>query len=86
MLPSMTPHERCIQALAAVVRFDDTNGIVITESATDDFMMAAGPDSEARIAALDVLAHAVRCQGWDTQIAGHILAYIARQREGLAGD
>jgi hypothetical protein len=82
----MSPLDQCMQSLAAVVRFDDPNGVVIMERAVDRFMMAAGPDSESRIAALDVLTEAVRRYGWATQIADHILEYIAQQRDGLDGD
>jgi hypothetical protein len=76
----MTPLDKCIQFLAALVRLDDPRGVVLMEEAVDSFTKAAGPDSGAQIAALDVLAHTVRRQGWDTQFAGHILAYIAQQR------
>jgi hypothetical protein len=58
----------------------------LMEAAVGDLLKAAGSDSEVRIAALDHLAHAVRCQGWNTLFAGHILYYIAQQRAGLAGE
>jgi hypothetical protein len=51
----------------------------------DGFIKAGGADSKSRIAALDALAEAVAGQEWSTQFAGHILAYIAQQRDGLAG-
>jgi hypothetical protein len=82
----MTALDKCMQTLSALVRLDDPGGVLLMEEAVDGFMHAAGPDSEPRIGALDVLAHAVRCQGWATQFAGHILAYIAQQRDGLDGD
>jgi hypothetical protein len=85
-MEGMTPLEKCVQSLGAIVRFDDLNGVVLMESAVDGLVEAAGSDSGAQIAALDVLADTVRCQGWATPLAGHILAYIAQQRGGLAGD
>jgi hypothetical protein len=82
----MSPLDQCMQSLAAGVLFDDLNGVVLMEEAINSFMRAAGPESEARIAALDLLAEAVRRRGWTTLLAGHILAYITQQRDGLAGD
>jgi hypothetical protein len=50
------------------------------------YIKDTGADNKLKIAALDALADAVEGHTWDTQFAGHILAYIAQQREGLAGD
>jgi hypothetical protein len=50
------------------------------------YVKDSGAENESKITALDALAKAVGCQGWVTQFAGHILAYIAQQRNGLAGD
>lgn len=82
----MNPLDQCMQSLAAGVLFDDLNGVVLMEEAINSFMRAAGPESEARIAALDLLTEAVRRRGWTTLLAGHILAYIAQQCDGLAGN
>jgi hypothetical protein len=81
----MTPLEKCMQTLSALVRLDDLEGVDLMEAAVGDLLEAAGSDSETRIAALDVLAQTVRRQGWSTLFAGH-LAYIAQQRDGLAGE
>lgn len=86
MLSSMTPLEKCMQTLSALVRLDDLDAVDFMEAAVRDLLEAAGSDSETRITALDVLAETVRRQEWSTLFAGHILAYIARQRDGLAGE
>jgi hypothetical protein len=83
---SMTPLEKCMQTLSAFVRLDDLEGLDLMEAAVADLLEAAGSASEARIAALDLLAETVRRQGWSALFAGHILAYIAQQRDRLAGE
>jgi hypothetical protein len=83
---SMTPLDKCMQTLSALVSLDDLDGIDLMEAAVADLLKAAGSDSKARITALDHLAHAVRQQGWNTTFAGHILYYIAQQRDGLSGE
>jgi hypothetical protein len=60
---SMTPLEKCMQTLSAFVRLDDLEGLDLMEAAVADLLEAAGSASEARIAALDVLAETVRRQG-----------------------
>jgi hypothetical protein len=82
----MTPHERCLQTLAAVVRFDDANGIVLMEQAIDGLIQAAGTDSVSKILALDNLADDLKSNGWNTDLAGIIREYIARQRERIIRD
>jgi hypothetical protein len=77
----MTPHERCLQSFAAIVRFDDANGIVLMEQAIDSLIQAAGMDSVSKILALDDLAEDLEGNGWNTDLAGIIREYIARQRE-----
>ena len=57
---SMTPLDRCMQTLSALVRLDDLEGVDFMEAAVGDLLDAAGSDNEVRIAALDHLAHAVR--------------------------
>jgi hypothetical protein len=47
--PDMTPHERCLQVLAAVVQFDDANGIILVEQAIDALIQAAGTDTCRRL-------------------------------------
>jgi hypothetical protein len=75
-----------MQALSALVRLDDLDGIDLMEAAVGDLLEAAGSDNKARIAALDVLAQSVRRQGWSTLFAGVILEYISQQQDGLDGD
>jgi hypothetical protein len=75
-----------MQTLSALVRLDGRRGLDLMEAAIGDLLKAAGSDREARIAALDVLANEVRRQEWGTMFAGHILAYIAQQRDGLPGE
>lgn len=75
-----------MQTLSALVRLNDPDAIDLMQAAIRDLLKAAGPDSEAKIGALDVLADEVRRQGWKTMFAGHILACIAQQRAGLAGE
>jgi hypothetical protein len=86
MHPGMTPHERCLQSLAAVVRFDDANGVVLMEQAIDSLIQAAGTDSVSKILALDDLTEDLRGNGWNTDLAGIIREYIARQRELVIRD
>jgi hypothetical protein len=66
----MTPLEKCVQALSALVRLDDLEGLDLMEAAVADLLDAAGSDSGAWIAALDVLAETLRRQGWSTLFAG----------------
>jgi hypothetical protein len=82
----MTPHERCLQALAAVVQFDDGNGIVLMEQAIDALTQAAGMDSVSKILALDDLSEDLTGNGWNTDLAAIIREYIARQRELIIHD
>jgi hypothetical protein len=82
----MTPLDKCMQTLSALVRLDDLEGIDLMEAAVGDLLKAAGSDSEGKIGELDALTNEVRRQGWGTMFAGHILAYIAQQRDGLAGE
>jgi hypothetical protein len=84
--PGMTPHERCLQALAAVVQFDDANGIILMEQAIDALIQAAGTDSVSKILALDDLTEDLTGNGWNTDLAGIIREYIARQRELVIRD
>ena len=86
MHPGMTPHERCLQSLAAVVQFDDANGIVLMEQAIDSLIRAAGTDSVSKILALDDLAEDLKGNGWNMDLAGIIREYIARQRERIVCD
>jgi hypothetical protein len=81
MHPGMTPHERCLRSLAAVVQFDDANGIVLMEQAIDSLIRTAGTDSVSKILALDDLAEDLEGNGWNSDLAGIIREYIARQRE-----
>jgi hypothetical protein len=85
MLADMTPLDRCMQTLSSLVRLDDPGGVELMETAVAGLLQAAGPESKARIAALDALAETVRSEGRETQFTGHILAYITQQRDGLAG-
>jgi hypothetical protein len=82
----MTPHERCLQALAAVVHFDNANGVVLMEQAIDSLIQAAGTDSVSKILALDDLAEDLTGNGWSTDLTGIICEYIARQRELVIRD
>jgi hypothetical protein len=82
----MTPLDKCMQTLSALVRLDDLDGVDLMEAAVAELLEAAGSDSKARIVALDHLAQKVRHQGWSTLFAGIILEYISQQRDGLAGD
>ena len=82
----MTPHERCLQMLAAVVQLDDANGIVLMEQAIDGLIEAAGTDSVSKILALDDLTEDLQGNGWNTDVAGIIREYIARQRELVIRD
>jgi hypothetical protein len=84
--PDMTPHERCLQVLAAVVQFDDANGIILVEQAIDALIQAAGTDSVSKILALDELTEDLTVNGWNTGLAGVIREYIARQRELVIRD
>jgi hypothetical protein len=84
--PGMTPHERCLQALAAVVQFDDANGIILMEQAIDALIQAAGTDSVSKILALDDLTEDLTGNGWNTDLAAIIREYIARQRELVIRD
>ena len=84
--PGMTPHERCLQALAAVVQFDDADGIILMEQAIDALIQAAGTDSVSKILALDDLTEDLTGNGWNTDLAGIIREYIARQRELVIRD
>ena len=67
---SMTPLDKCMQTLSALVRLDDLDGVDLMEAAVGDLREAAGSDSEVRITALDHLADTVRRQGWKTMFAG----------------
>jgi hypothetical protein len=82
----MTPHERCLQVLAAVVQFEDANGIILVEQAIDALIQAAGTDSVSKILALDELTEDLTVNGWNTDLAGVIREYIARQRELVIRD
>ena len=82
----MTPHERCLQVLAAVVQFDDANGIILVEQAIDALIQAAGTDSVSKILALDELTEDLTDNGWNTDLVGVIREYIARQRELVIRD
>jgi hypothetical protein len=84
--PGMTPYERCLQALAAVVQFDDANGIILMEQAIDALIQAAGTDSVSKVLALDDLSEDLTGNGWNTDLAGIIREYIARQRELVIRD
>jgi hypothetical protein len=84
--PDMRPHERCLQVLAAVVQFDDANGIILVEQAIDALIQAAGTDSVSKILALDELTEDLTVNGWNTGLAGVIREYIARQRELVIRD
>ena len=68
--PGMTPHERCLQALAAVVQFDDASGIILMEQAIDALIQAAGTDSVSKILALDDLTEDLIGNGWNTDGRG----------------
>jgi hypothetical protein len=82
----MTPHEKCLQVLAAVVQFDDVNGIILVEQAIDALLQAASTDSVSKILALDELTEDFTVNGWSTGLAGVIREYIARQRELVIRD
>jgi hypothetical protein len=83
----MTPHERCLQVLGAVVQLDDANGIILVEQAIDALIQAAGTDSVSKILALDELTEDLTVNGWNTGLAVIIREYIARQRElGIRDD
>jgi hypothetical protein len=82
----MRPHERCLQVLAAVVQFDDANGIILVEQAIDALIQAAGTDSVSKILALDELTEDLTVNGWNTGLEGVIREYIARQRELVIRD
>jgi hypothetical protein len=82
----MTPHERCLQALAAVVQFDDASGIILMEQAIEALIQAAGTDSVSKILALDDLTEDLTGNGWNTDLAAIIREYIARQRELVIRD
>jgi hypothetical protein len=82
----MTPHERCLEVLAAVVKFDDANGIILVERAIDALIQAAGTDSVSKILALDELTEDLTDNGWNTDLVGVIREYTARQRELVIRD
>jgi hypothetical protein len=79
--PNMTPHERCLQVLAAVVQSDDANGIILVEQAIDALIQASGTDSVSKILALDELTEDLTSKRWNTGLVGVIREYISRQRE-----
>jgi hypothetical protein len=66
----MTPHERCLQVLAAVVQFDDANGIILVEQAIDALIQASGTDSVSKILALDELTEDLTAKRWSTGLVG----------------
>jgi hypothetical protein len=82
----LRPHERCLQVLAAVVQFDDANGIILVEQAIDALIQTAGADSVSKILALDELTEDLTVNGWNTGLAGVIREHIARQRELVIRD
>jgi hypothetical protein len=84
--PNMTPHERCLQVLSAVVQFDDANGIILVEQAIDALIQASGTDSVSKILALDELTEELTVNGWNTDLVGVIREYISRQRELVIRD
>jgi hypothetical protein len=74
--PGMTPHERCLQVLAAVVQFDDANGIILVEQAIDALIQAAGRDSVSKILALDELTEDLTVNRWSTVLAGSFASIL----------
>jgi hypothetical protein len=82
----MTPLDKCMQTLSALVRLDDLDGVDLMEAAVAELLEAAGSDAKPRIAVLDHLAQTVRRQGWSTLFAGVIPEHISQQRDGLASD
>jgi hypothetical protein len=82
----MTPHEGCLQVLAAVVQSDDANGIILVEQAIDALIQASGTDSVSKILALDELTEDLTVNRWNTGLAEVIREYIARQRELVIRD
>jgi hypothetical protein len=82
----MTPADKCIQSLTPLGRADDPHSVELMQWYVASYVRDSGADKQSKIAALEALAQAVECQGWATQFAGHILAFIAQQRDGLAGE
>jgi hypothetical protein len=82
----MTPHEGCLQVLAAVVQSDDANGIILVEQAIDALIQASGTDSVSKILALDELTEDLTSKRWNTGLVGVIREYISRQRELVIRD
>jgi hypothetical protein len=82
----MTPHERCLQVLAAVVQFNEANGIILVEQAIDALIQASGTDSVSKILALDELTEDLTAKRSNTDLVRVIREYIARQRELVIRD
>jgi hypothetical protein len=82
----MTPLEKCMQSLAAIVRFDDPDGVVLMEEAIYSLIEATGTDSIPKIVVLDVLAEEVARKEWNPELSQLIQDYITQQRKGLAGE